>query len=71
MNKSDVIIAHPGEEKLESLKAFLNALKIKFEIANKKPYNEDFIKTIQQGDEDIKNNKGKKITIEQIDDLWK
>ncbi len=71
MNTSDIIIAHPSEDKLEALKAFLKALKIKFEVATSKPYNDDFVNDILQGDADIKNGKGKKITLDQIDDLWK
>ena len=71
MNNSDIIIVHPSEDKLEALKAFLKALKIKFEIVTSKPYNDDFANTILQGDKDIKNGKGKKITLDQIDDLWK
>ena len=71
MNTSDIIIVHPSEDKLEALKAFLKALKIKFEIAPSKHYDDDFVKNILQGDEDIKNGKGKKITLDQIDDLWK
>ena len=71
MNTSDIIIAHPSEDKLEALKAFLKALKIKFEVATSKPYNDDFVNDILQGDEDIKNGKGKKMTLDQIDDLWK
>ena len=71
MNTSNIIIAHPGEDKLESLKAFLKALKIKFEVSKERPYDDDFVKLIQKGDEDIKNGKGKKITLAEIDDLWK
>ena len=71
MNSSEIIIIHPSKDKLEALKAFLNALKIKFEIASEEAYNKDFVKTILQGDEDIKNGKGKTITLDQIDDLWK
>ena len=71
MNTSDIIIVHPSEDKLEALKAFLKALKIKFEVAKSKPYNDDFVNDILQGDKDIKNGKGKKITLDQIDDLWK
>lgn len=71
MNIYDIIIAHPNEEKLEALTAFLKALKIKFEIKTSKPYNDDFVNTVLQGDEDIKNGKGRKITLDQIDDLWK
>ena len=33
MKTSDIIIAHPGsEDKFEALKAFMKALKIKFEV---------------------------------------
>ena len=71
MNTSDIIIAHPDKEKFEALTAFLKDLKIKFEIKTSKPYNDDFVNTVLQGDEDIKNGKGKKITLGQIDDLWK
>ena len=71
MDTSDIIIVHPSEDKLEALKAFLKALKIKFEITTSKSYNDGFVNDILQGDEDIKNGKGKKITLDQIDDLWK
>lgn len=70
MSTSNIIIARPvSKDKLESLKAFLKALKIKFEVANEETYNEDFVKMILKGDDDIKNGKGK--TIDNIDDLWK
>ena len=70
MNSSDIIIVHPSEDKIEALKAFLKALKIKFEIATSKPYNDDFVNDILQGDEDIKNGKGKKITIKNLIDAF-
>lgn len=70
MSTSNIIIARPvSKDKLESLKAFLKALKIKFEVANEETYNEDFVKMILKGDDDIKNGKGK--TIDNFDDLWK
>ncbi len=69
MSTSNVIIAHPvSEDKLESLKAFLKALKIKFEISKEEVYNNDFVEMIQKGDEDLKNGKGKTID---LDNLWK
>ena len=71
MKTSNIIIAHPDDDKFESLKAFLQALKIKFEIAKEKPYSDDFVKMILKGDEDIKNDKGRKITLDEIDNLWK
>ena len=69
MSTSNIITAPISEDKLEYVKAFLNALKIQFNISDAKTYDEDFVKMIQQGDEDIKNNKGE--TLDNIDDLWK
>ena len=69
MNTLNVITAPISEDKLEYVKAFLNALKIQFNISDSKTYDDDFVKMIQQGDEDIKNNKGE--TLDNIDDLWK
>ncbi len=71
MKTSEILIVHPSEENTDALKAFLKALKIKFEVASIKPYSDDFVKIIQQGDEDIKNGKGKKITLDELDNLWK
>lgn len=73
MKTSDIIIVHPGsDDKVEVLKAFLKALKIKFEIPkSKSPYDPEFVAMIQQGDEDLKKGKGKKITLKELDDLWK
>ena len=71
MSSTNIIIVHPDDDKVESLKAFLKALKIKFEIAPKSTYNEDFVEMILKGDKDIKAGKGRKITLEEIDELWK
>ena len=62
-----------SDDKLEALKAFMKALKIKFEVRplNKSPYDPEFVDMILQGDKDIKEGKGKKITIEELDSLWK
>jgi hypothetical protein len=58
---------------IEAIKACMNALKIKFEISSveEKPYNQEFVDKILQGDEDLKNGKGRKVTIEELDKLWK
>ena len=70
MKTPDIIIAHPGsEDKFEALKAFMKALKIKFEVPTKdKPYNPEFVAKILQGDQDIKAGKTTKI---KLDDIWK
>ena len=58
---------------IEAIKAFMKALKIKFELTKntEKPYSPDFIKKIKQGDEDLKNGKGRTVTLEELDSLWK
>jgi hypothetical protein len=69
MKTSDIIIAHPGsDDKFEALKAFMKALKIKFEITKEDTYKPEFVAKILQGDKDIKAGKTTKI---QLDDIWK
>jgi pyruvate formate-lyase activating enzyme-like uncharacterized protein len=66
------IIAHPEDaSQVEAVKAFMTALKIKFEISKNLPYNPEFVEKILQGDKDIKAAKGKKINIEELNNLWK
>ncbi len=69
MNTLNIITAPISEDKLEYVKAFLSALQIQFNISDAKTYNDDFVKMIQKGDEDIKSGKGE--TLDNIDDLWK
>ena len=69
MSTLNIITAPISEDKLEYVKAFLSALKIPFNISDAKTYNDDFVKMIQKGDEDIKSGKGE--TLDNIDDLWK
>lgn len=74
MKTANVIIAHPASSnKLEALKAFMNALDIKFEVhsRNKSPYDPEFVDMVLQGDKALKEGKGKKITLEELDKLWK
>jgi hypothetical protein len=64
----ETLIVYPdSKEKLNSIKAFMKALNISFEEA-KMPYDPEFVKKIQEGDEDIIAGRTKKIT---PDDLWK
>jgi transcription antitermination factor NusG len=49
MDSQNIFIAHPTtSEQLEALKAFVKALKIKFEITNEKTYNPDFVAKIEK-----------------------
>lgn len=66
----DLIVAHPEtEENFEALKSFMQKMKIKFEVT--KEYDPEFVAQILQGDEDLKAGKGKIVTIEDLDALWK
>ncbi len=73
MPTQNIFIAHPeNTEQVTALKAFMKALKIKFEVtAADKPYNKEFVDMVLQGDEDFKAGKGKEITIEELNGLWK
>ena len=47
-------------------------LKIKFELEREEsPYRPEFVEKIRQGDEDIKHGRGKHVTLEELDALWK
>ena len=60
----ETLIVHPdSKEKLNTLKAFMKALKISYK-EEKSPYNSDFVSKILQGDEDIKAGRTKKIMLE-------
>ena len=62
------LIAHPeSKEKLAALKAVMKALEISFE-EEKSPYNPEFVASILQAEQDIKDGKGIKIATK---DLWK
>jgi len=62
------LIAHPeSKEKLAALKAFMKALKIRFE-EQKLPYNAEFVEKIKRSEAEFKAGNYKAIKTE---DLWK
>ena len=72
MRTPNTIIAHPDtKDKVEAIKAFFKALKIKYEISSgtEEQYDPEFVKKILKGDQDIKDDKGTKL--DDLDDLWK
>ena len=73
MKNSDVIIAHPNsQDKLEALTTFMNTHHIPYELAViDTPSKKEFVEMILQGDEDKMNGKGRKISIEELDQLRK
>ncbi len=67
--KTQNIIVHPANEKeLNIIKAFFNALKIKFEVAKDSPYDPEFVAKINKSRKQAA--KGKTVKID-LDDIWK
>ena len=69
----DTIIIHPkNNEEQKVIKAFLDALKIKFEKlktkSNEGDYNLEFVEMVEQNRKDYKDGKGIKVN---LDDIWK
>jgi len=66
------IIIHPESEEQENLfEQLAKALKVPFEKSDESPYNPEFVKKIQKGMEDSENGLGRKITLEELDQLWR
>ena len=56
MKVEEIFIAHPKtSEQRSALRAFMNALNIKFEISNKENYDPEFIKKIGKSKEEYLN----------------
>lgn len=66
------ITAHTQDNsQIEAIKAVMKAFKIKFEIAKETTYNEAFVDKIEQGDKDYIAGKGRKVSLKELNDLWK
>ena len=70
-NARTFVVQAIDAEQEDVLKAFFNALKIKFEVSGERPYNHDFVKMVLQAEDGIRKGKGKKVSIEEFDALWK
>jgi hypothetical protein len=72
MKTQEILIAHPSNaQEMNIIKAFFEALKIKFEVKKESPYDPDFVEKILQGDTDFKAGRGRKIDIDELNKLWK
>lgn len=66
MKNHEIFIAHPQtSEQVEALKAFMKALRIKFETSHEEFYSPDFVATIEESREQYK--KGDFISLEKED----
>jgi hypothetical protein len=72
MKTKDILIIRPSnEEQVTVLKAFLEALKIRFEYSKEEVYNPEFVAKIEKARQDYKEGKGKVYTTDQLNALWK
>jgi len=69
MKTENTFIIHPETTEQENaLKAFIKALKIKFEVSKEKPYDPDFVTKIKESRQQAKDGKTVKMD---LDDIWK
>ena len=67
--KTQDIIVHPSSaEEMSVIKAFFEALKIKFEIAKDSPYNPEFVAKIKNSRKQAAEGRTVKVD---LDDIWK
>ncbi len=67
MPTENLFIAHPeNKEQVNALKAFVKALKIKFEVASVKEYNPNFVAKIQKSKKEIEGGKFTRIEKEDL-----
>ncbi|MBK9257208.1 MAG: hypothetical protein IPM42_17175 [Saprospiraceae bacterium] len=67
MKTQDIFIAHPQtSEQVSALKAFMQALKIKFEVAKYDSYNPEFVEKIMESKRQIAQGKFTEVKKENI-----
>ncbi len=70
MKTQNIFIAHPKtEEQVNALKAFMQALKIKFEISKDSPYNPDFVAKIKQSEKEFEKGDFKRVEKKDLHNL--
>ncbi|MDD5150895.1 MAG: hypothetical protein PHC28_10540 [Flavobacterium sp.] len=61
------ITAYPEDaSQIEAVKAFMKALKIKFEISKEKPYNPEFVAKIKKSEQEFKDGKFTRVKKEDL-----
>ena len=72
MKTQNSLIVYPSnKQEMNTIKAFFQALKIKFEVAKDIPYDPEFVSKIERGQEDFRNGKGITISLNELNDLCK
>jgi hypothetical protein len=71
---NDIFIIRPETSEQRSIiKALMKAMKIKFEVSKeeKSPYNNNFVEKIKRSQQNFKEGKGRVVSSEDLDNLWK
>ena len=68
MKTRDIIVHPSNAQEMSVIKAFFEALKIKFEVAKDSPYDPDFVAKIEKSRKQAAEGKTVKID---LDDIWK
>lgn len=67
MKTKDILIAHPQtSEQVSALKAFMEALKIKYEISSQESYNQDFVAKILESQQQAREGKVTRLNKEDL-----
>lgn len=70
MKTQDILIVHPQtDEELNAIKAFMKALKIKFEVTNMEIYNTDFVQKVLESRIQAKEGKVTRIKKENLEEF--
>lgn len=68
MQPENIFIVRPAnEEQVHALKAFVKALKIKFEITTEEAYNADFVEKIQKSRKEFEEGKFTRVKKEDLE----
>ena len=70
MKTDNTFIIHPETTEQENaLKAFIKALKMKFEVTKEKPYDADFVAKIKESKQQVKEGKTTRVEKDDLKDF--
>jgi hypothetical protein len=67
----DLVLKNVKKKDFAVLKSLAKALGFEIQREEEKPYNEEFVKEILEAEQSIKDGEGVKMTIEDLEKLWK
>jgi hypothetical protein len=67
----EILLKNVKKKDFPVLKSLAKSLGFEIVEKKEKPYNPEFVKEILEAEQSIKDGKGVKITMEELDKLWK